>query len=304
MRRTLLALAILVGLVAPAAAQEFPPELPPIQPSIPLFWMTIPAPVLDLPSAPPGEPIDVMLLGPSNVFTSQAEMTTYCATLQTNANNVYAADPLNPTRVRIVACLYLANYAAPKNMSTELSQIQSNRLGECPTCVPAVTRVVDVAALRDQYHADRVSLIDTGSGSCGLGYMNAAKFGKTWAFSVFDKACGATNSSAWHEWGHNDGLCHDDANASGCTPAFPYGYGFCDSAHGRRSPMVYPSPCGGTRVIFSNKDNTTTYGYPFGDATHDEAAVLRWAMPIEAAFYQSIGSVPMPRATGKPVPTQ
>ena len=57
--------------------------------------------------------------------------------------------------------------------------------------------------------------------------------------------------------------------------------------------MTYPSPCGGTRGLFSNKDDTTTYGYAYGDATHNEVATLRWGMPIEANFYPS-GPVQIP----------
>lgn len=278
-------------LVLLALLGQYPPESQPIQPAIPILWMTVPAPALDLPAAPPGEPIDQLVLCPSNVFTSQADCTTYMQQAQTAANAVYAADPANPTRVRLTG-VYLPTYVAPNNMSTELVGLQQNTLVG-----------VDVKALRDQYRGDRVSLIDTGTGSCGLAYVNAATFGPQWAFSVIDRGCGISNSSLWHEWGHNDGLCHDEPNSTGCTPAKPYGYGFCDPLGNQKSPMAYPSPCNKPRKIFSNKDNTWTYGHPYGDATHDEAAVQRWAMPIEANFYPPL-SGPAPAAPGKPVLTE
>lgn len=249
-------------------------ELPPVQPTVPILWMTIPAPALDLPAAPPGEPVRQLILCPANVFTGQTECASYASQGQNAANAVYAEDHANPTRVVLIP-IYLPTYNSPGNGSTgsELSKIQQNTL-------PGV----DVAALRNQYYADRVTLMNNDAGICGQAFINAASAGAAWAFSVVQKGCGISNSSLWHEWGHNDGLCHDTPNASGCTPAFPYGYGYCDSAHSRKSPMTYPSPCNGSRTIFSNKDNNWTYGYFFGDATHDEAAVQRWAMPIEANF--------------------
>jgi hypothetical protein len=153
-------------------------------------------------------------------------------------------------------------------------------------------------ALRNQYRADRVTLVNNDAGSCGQAYVNAATYGMQWAFSVVNKGCAIGNSSLWHEWGHLDGLCHDETNNAGCTPAFPYGNGYCDPLGYQQSPMTYGNPCNKPRRIFSNIDNTWTYGHVYGDATHDEARVQRWAMPIEANFYPPLWSVPA--ASGKP----
>ena len=270
-------------------AQQFPAEGQPIQPTRQVLWMTGPEIAQDLPAAPPGEPIDQMIVGPANVFTSQAEMNTFCAAAISAANAIYAADPANPTRLRLAGCIYLSGYVTPNDMQQELPALYFS-FHPPPLPVGATTIPGLTIALRDQYRADRVTMISN-SPTCGLAYMSASIYGKLWAFSVVNKNCAISNESFVHELGHNDGLCHDTPNASGCTPAFPYGYGFCDNVaptpHGRQSPMTYPSPCGGTRVIFSNKDNSFTYGYPFGDASHDEAAVQRWGMPIEADFYPS-----------------
>jgi hypothetical protein len=147
-----------------------------------------------------------------------------------------------------------------------------------------------VAALRDQLHADMVKLFDRDGSSCGLAFIGAQTYGKSYAFAVVNIDCAKSNYSSVHESGHNLGLVHDEPNASGTM--FPYGYGFCDSAHGRRDPMVYPSPCGGSRVpYFGNPSNTTAFGYPFGDATHDAARVLRSTMPIVANFYPPVNAM-------------
>lgn len=257
-------------------AQQYPPESAPIQPAIPvpvLFMvLDVPPPALDLPAAPPGEPIRQLMLCPNNVFTDQAACATYAQSGQTAANNVYAADPANLTRVVIIP-VFLATYATPNQTSTELGQMFQNQL-------PGV----DVWKLRQDNYADRVSLVNHDGNTCGQAYINAATYGKGYAYSVINKDCGISNSSLWHEWGHNDGLCHDTPNATGCNPAKPYGYGYCDPLGNNQSPMTYPQPCNKPRRIFSNKDNTWTYGHVYGDATHDEAAVQRWAMPIEANF--------------------
>ena len=255
---------------------QYPPEAPPVQPTVPVpvlfLILDVPPAPLDLPSAAPGTPIRQLLLCPRNVFTSQADCATQARNAQTAANNVYAADPANPTRLVIVP-IYLAGYSTTNDTSHELSQIQQNTLPS-----------VDVHGLRDTYTCDRVTLINHDGRLCGQAFMSASLYGKAWAFSVINKDCWVSNSSLWHELGHNDGLCHDTDNSSGCTPAKPYGYGICDTVAVVQSPMTYPSPCGKPRRIFSNKDNTWTYGHPYGDATHDEAAVQRWGMPIEAAF--------------------
>jgi uncharacterized cupredoxin-like copper-binding protein len=82
------------------------------------------------------------------------------------------------------------------------------------------------------------------------------------------------------------GMEHDEPNAKN-TPSQTYGYGFCPGAVDKthRDPMVYPSPCGGSRVARFGDPLYTGYGYPFGNATHDGARIHRWAMPIVANFY-------------------
>ena len=82
-----------------------------------------------------------------------------------------------------------------------------------------------VHALRNTYGADVVTLFGEGyvnAGACGVGYMmtSVSTGFATNAFNVVDRTCAAGNLSYAHELGHNMGLNHDPANASGsaaCT---------------------------------------------------------------------------------------
>src|SRR5678815_5589245 len=250
-------------------------------PSVDVLWMSGPAVAQDLPAAPPGQPVKLLRLGPANVFASQTEFSGFCANLDTKDNIVYAnawaTEPAGsiPGRVVTTGCIYLPGYTSINNMQTELAQMRTNGL-------PGV----DVFALRDQYHGDLVVMYNNDS-SCGLGYVGASVYGKAYGFSMVVKNCADSNFSDVHERGHNFGMVHDDPNAAGSTPSQPYGFGFCPGAIAltRRDPMVYPSPCGGSRVPYFGNPQDTHFGYPFGNATHDGAKLHRWAMPIVANFY-------------------
>ncbi len=281
---------MILPLIILLAQQVYPPELPPIRPSVQIFFSRMAAPAQDLPAAPANQPVKVLMLGPNNIFTSQAAFTTFCTDLIAWDNLVYAHDPLNPTRVQLAACVWLAGYASINNMNTELSQMRSNTI---PT--------VDIPSLRTQYHGDVVVLFNNDSTNCGLAYMSASLYGKDWAFSVVQKGCAKNNFSSVHERGHNFGMEHDTANAS-LTPAKPFAYGFCPGTVDmtRRDPMVYASPCGGSRVPYFGNPLISPFGYPFGDATHDGAQLHRWAMPIVANFYPPLAAVSVPAAPGKP----
>ncbi len=283
-------MAPLVLFFALVAQQPYPPELPPVQPTMQVLWMILPALAQDLPAAPAGQPVKILRLGPANVFASQAEFTTFCAVLDVNNTTVYtnawATAPAGtvPTLSQTTGCVYLPSFTAPNNMSTELSGMHDNTLAG-----------LNIPALRTQYHADMVVMYDNDTSACGLGYLQAATYGAAWAFTVVQKSCAEGNFSDVHERGHNFGMQHDAPNAGTSTPLFPYAFGFCDSAHSRRDPMTYPSPCGGNRVAYFGNPQDTHFGYPFGDAASaDGARVHRWAMPIVANFYPPL-SVTTPK---------
>jgi hypothetical protein len=280
----------------------------PIQPPIPPLWTILNMAHADLAAAPAGQPLKILRLCPANVFTGQAECNTFCANLDVKDNLVYAnawaSEPAGSIagRVTTTGCVWLSGYVAPNNQGTELNALQISLMSPSHW-PPGFIPIPGVSlALRDQYHADQVTLYDNAQGVCGLGYMNASLYGKDYAESIVQKGCADSNFSDVHERGHNMGLEHDNPNATS-DPASPDGYGFCDNVgapvpHNRRDPMVYPSPCGGSRVAYFGNPNDTHFGYPFGNATHNAARIVRWAMPIMANFYPPLA--PLPAAPGKP----
>src|SRR5262249_33644958 len=139
-----------------------------------------------------------------------------------NANTAYANSQID-AQLRLVYSGEVAFVEAPANISGDLGKLATNGDGSLDA----------VHTLRDQYGADVVSLIGTGytsgSGACGIGYLmtNVSTTFASSAFTVVDQACAAGNLSLAHEIGHNEGLHHDPANASG-QGAYPYAFGYQD----------------------------------------------------------------------------
>ena len=139
-----------------------------------------------------------------------------------NANTAYANSQI-AAQLRLVYSGEVAFAETPANISGDLNKLSTSGDGALDT----------VQTLRNQYGADVVSLIGTGytsgSGACGIGYLMttvSTTFASA-AFNVVDQACAAGNLSLAHEIGHNEGLHHDPANASG-QGAYPYAFGYQD----------------------------------------------------------------------------
>lgn len=262
------------------AQQSYPPESPPIQPTIQVLWMVLPAPALDEPpSTDPAAPVSMLWIFPGNTVSGQDEATAFCADLLPWNNAVLAADPTNPRRMSLAACLYYPAYTST-TMSGDLAWMQSGAGSAAMT------------ALRQQYGGATVQMINTtDGGTAGIGFVGCSTYGKQWCYSVVAKGAAKGNYTSIHEWCHNMGCLHDDPNASGNTPITPYVYGFCGQGVQGRDPMVYPSPCtaAARQPRFGNPDLMVA-GAPFGNATHNIAKLLREQMPKAALFY--------------PVPTQ
>lgn len=159
----------------------------------------------------------------------------------------------------------------------------------------------EVHALRDQYGADLVVLLEEDTGSCGIGYQMSAvgTAFAPWAFSVVSSACVA-NFSVAHEIGHNMGCLHNREDTT-LTGAFPYSYGhrLCTTdGSGFRTVMSYN--CTATsvpRVNYFSNPNITFNGLPTGvpstDALPcDNTQSLNRTAHTVAAFRGAVATLP------------
>jgi len=125
-----------------------------------------------------------------------------------------------------------------------------------------------VAALREQYAADMVSLVVDRAAYCGIGYVmrNPGANFADWAFQVTHRACAVGNLSFAHEHGHNMGFEHDPANGANSGSA-SYDWSFGHFVNGSfRTVMAYSSECtlGCNRVARFSDPATTYSGYATG----------------------------------------
>ncbi len=126
-----------------------------------------------------------------------------------NANASYANSQIS-TSLHLVYSGEVDFTETPSAMSGDLSRLQGASDGY----------IDQVHALRNTYGADIVTLIGSGyaaAGYCGTGYLMTSVstgFAAT-AFNVVDQSCAGGYLSYAHEVGHNQGLHHDPANASG-----------------------------------------------------------------------------------------
>ncbi len=198
-----------------------------------------------------------------------------------NANTAYANSQI-AAQLRLVYSGEVAFAETPANISGDLSKLATSGDGALDT----------VQTLRNQYGADVVSLIGTGytsgSGACGIGYLMttvSTTFASA-AFNVVDQACAAGNLSLAHEIGHNEGLHHDPANASG-QGAYPYAFGYQDPGGLFRTVMSYGMS---TRIPYFSNPNVFYSAKPTGVAnTQDNARALNNTASTVANFRTAVG---------------
>ncbi len=195
-----------------------------------------------------------------------------------NANTAYANSGIS-TRLRLVHKAQVP-YTESASISTDLSRLVSGGDGYLDS----------VQSLRDQYGADVVSLFGSGytssSGACGIGYLMSfvsTSFASN-AFNVVDYSCAAGNLSFAHEVGHNEGMHHDPANASG-TPAYSYSYGYVDPSCAFRTVMAYG---GCQRVTQFSSPNVLYNGRVTGTSTQNNALTLNNTAATVSNFRQAV----------------
>jgi hypothetical protein len=269
----------------PVSAQYLP-ESQPLQPQLKVLWVERAQDVLV--AQDPSQQIDVVYVIASSYTTSQATADTLCSQYETRENEVLANDPANISRVHKVACKIITYTAVSSN--TDFNWIASG------------AGHAQAEAWRNQYGGDVIQFITNAHDSCGLGWQCAAQSGQQFGYSWIADNCAVGNYSIIHELGHNVCLAHDPPNQ---TPTFSYGSGFCDNIsptfHGRRDPMVYPSPCGGSRVSYFGNPDISPFGYPFGTVlNYNNARVWRENAAAVAAFRAPVTPPTCPTITLSP----
>ncbi|MEZ5571748.1 MAG: zinc-dependent metalloprotease family protein [Halioglobus sp.] len=194
------------------------------------------------------------------------------------ANQAYANSGM-ATRLNLVHSV-LTNYAESSDMNTDLTRLRGTGDGYMD----------ELHALRNQYGADVVNLIEIEPQYCGLAYRMAtlsSSFASS-AFSVVHAGCATGYYSFAHEIGHNQGAHHDYANATGGTAIYPYAYGFPDPNHAFRTIMSYNCIGGCTRIGHFSNSGVLYNGRPTGYAgsTENAMAIDNTAATV-ASFRQS-----------------
>lgn len=242
-----------------------------------------------------GQWIDVLI-----VYTAAARngaggtnaIVALCNSCISSSNNAYQQSGI-ATRLRL-AHRAEVDYTEGSGFSQDLSRLRSTSDGFMD----------EVHALRDQYNADMVALLNANSGACGIGYLmtNLSPGFATSAFSVTHYSCAVGNLTFAHELGHNMGCAHDRDNAGSALYSYSYGHRWV-GANGTtyRSVMAY-SP--GSRVArFSNPDvlyQGTPTGIPPGqpNAAHNAQSINLAAYTI--ANFRNSGEVQGPSIGAHP----
>lgn len=199
------------------------------------------------------------------------------------ANQAYANSGVT-ARLNLVQAV-LTDYVESSSMNTDLSRLRATNDGYLD----------ELHSLRDQYGADLVSLIADQPGYCGLAYrMTSLSTGfASSAFSLVHRTCATGYYSFAHELGHNQGLHHDPANASGAI--YPYAYGYQEPFNAFRTVMAYNCSGGCTRVSQFSNPNVLYNGQPTGaDNASDNARTLNTTAATVASFRAGEGQIEPP----------
>ena len=217
-------------------------------------------------------------------------------------NTAYANSGVTP-RVRLVGTAEVS-YSETGDLQTALGALRNGSDGSMD----------EVPTLRNQVGADAVSmLVWNGGSSCGIGYIMSGSPSSGFAPNAYNavaNSCATGNLSLAHELGHNFGLEHDRHVSPSGNPAYPYGFGYVDTAGQFRDVMAYSAGCNGCPRIqyFSNPD-LTYLGRPLGVSyllsnSADNVRALNNVASIVANWRQSVQSAPPPVFTNDPLVPQ
>jgi PKD repeat protein len=165
-------------------------------------------------------------------------------------------------------------------------------LGSTGNDLDWVTNDAGVAALRNQYGADMVTILVDTPNSCGTAWVQRSPGPgfEGYAFAATDVDCAVGNLTFAHEHGHNMGFEHNPDNSSvGSDPnSASYPWSFAHHVDGSyRTVMSYSNPCssGCARVTQYSNPTVSYAGVPTGIAdTRDNAYTGDLTAPIVRDF--------------------
>ncbi len=218
--------------------------------------------------------IDVMYVVTADADAQVTDMPALIELALTTGNDVLVNSQV-PTRLRLVETHY-TNFQENGDMSDDLSALRNPNDG----------LMDDVHNVRTQVGADMVMMVTSSSNYCGIAYLDSAP---EWTFSVTYRGC-MSSYTPIHEFGHNFGAHHDDANAS--NHAYTFGYGLYNNIETPywRTVMSYQCPGGGcNRIPYFTTPALTYNDLPLGDPeTLDNARVIRIRSAEIASYYASV----------------
>ena len=236
-----------------------------------------------LPAGDGGPVIDVLVAYTTRIEALYGQRGADALIIQAvaEANRAYGNSGILP-RLNLVHTA-VTDYRESGSMSTDLTRLQDGSDGHMD----------ELHALRDQFGADLVSLIEDDASGCGLAYRmtSASSSFASYAFSVVHYDCATGYYSFAHELGHNQGAHHDPDNAG--SAIYPYAYGYQDPFRSFRTVMAYNCDGGCQRVDHFSNPAILLNGQPTGaDGLSDNARTLNNTAATVAAFREQVAQQP------------
>lgn len=153
----------------------------------------------------------------------------------------------------------------------------------------------ELLTLRDDYHADMVSVVVPGTQGgtlCGLAYTNglSGSFGGSvpYMYSIVSVAPACSPVTLAHELGHNLGSQHDEASAASAGwQSYSFGYAFTGASRQRWHTVM--AITADREIPFFSSPSLSFDGVSIGDsADADNARSVALAAPEVAAYYASL----------------
>jgi PKD repeat protein len=189
-------------------------------------------------------------------------LSVYTANARTSAGGATAVEGLIQSAVDTANAAFIESNMNVRYRLVHAEEVAFNNAATTTDGLDWVTDDPGVAALRDEYGADMVSLMVDSPSSCGTAWIqrSPSRSFRHYAFQSTDIDCAVGNLTFAHEHGHNMGMEHNIENSSvGSDPSLAsYDFSFAHFVDASfRTVMSYESPCpnGCTRVArFSNPD--------------------------------------------------